>query len=150
MIRGQNSQDAFCCCCSAAQSCPTLCKPIDFSMPGFPSITISRSLLKLMFIELVMPPNHLILHHPLLLLLPSIFPASGSFLMSRLFASSGQSIGTSASASATLLFSRWVVSGSFAMPWNALHQAFVHGISQARILECFAIFFSRGSSQPRD
>ena len=38
------------------------------------SITNSRSLLKLMFIELVMPPNHLILCHPLLIL-PSIFPS---------------------------------------------------------------------------
>ena len=36
------------------------------------SIASSRSLLKLMSIELVMPPNHLILHHPLLLP-PSIF-----------------------------------------------------------------------------
>ena len=24
------------CCCSVAQSCPTLCKPMDCSMPGFP------------------------------------------------------------------------------------------------------------------
>ena len=39
-----------------------------------PSITISRSLLKLMAIELVMPSNYLILCHPLLLL-PSIFPS---------------------------------------------------------------------------
>ena len=37
------------------------------------SLTISRSLLKLMFIELVIPSNHLILCCPLLLL-PSIFP----------------------------------------------------------------------------
>ena len=36
------------------------------------SFTISRSLLKLMSIELVMPFNHLILCHPLL---PSIFPS---------------------------------------------------------------------------
>ena len=36
------------------------------------SITNSQSLLKLMSITLVMPPNHLILCHPLLLL-PSIF-----------------------------------------------------------------------------
>ena len=41
------------------------------------SITISWSLLKLLSIELVMPFNHLILCHPLLLL-PSVFPASGS------------------------------------------------------------------------
>ena len=38
------------------------------------SITNSRSLLKLLSIELVMPSNHLILCHPLLLL-PSIFPS---------------------------------------------------------------------------
>ena len=38
------------------------------------SITNSWSLLKLMSIESVMPPNHLILCHPLLLL-PSIFPS---------------------------------------------------------------------------
>ena len=37
------------------------------------SITKTQSLLKLMSIESVMPPNHLILCHPLLLL-PSIFP----------------------------------------------------------------------------
>ena len=38
------------------------------------SFTISRSLLKLTSIELVMPSNHLILCHPLLLL-PSVFPS---------------------------------------------------------------------------
>ena len=38
------------------------------------SVTISRSLLRLMFIEWVMPSNHLILCHPFLLL-PSIFPS---------------------------------------------------------------------------
>ena len=42
------------------------------------SITNSRSLLKLMSIESVMPSNHLILCHPLLLP-PSIFPSIGVF-----------------------------------------------------------------------
>ena len=42
------------------------------------SITNSRSLLKLMSIESVMPSNHLILCHPLLLR-PSIFPSIGVF-----------------------------------------------------------------------
>ena len=51
-----------------------------------------------MSIELVMPPKHLILCHPLLLL-PSIFPSIGSFQMSQFFASGGQSIGVSASKS---------------------------------------------------
>ena len=61
------------------------------------SFTNSQSLFKLMSIELVMPSNYLILCHPLLVLLPS-FPASGSFLMSQVFASDGQSIEVSASA----------------------------------------------------
>ena len=42
------------------------------------SFTISRSLLKLMSIESVMPYNHLVLCHPLLLL-PSVFPSSRAF-----------------------------------------------------------------------
>ena len=42
------------------------------STPGFPVLHYIWSLLKLMSIELVMPSNHLILCHPLLLL-PSIF-----------------------------------------------------------------------------
>ena len=62
------------------------------------SITNSWSLLKLMSIESVMPSNHLILGCPLLLP-PSIFSTSGSFPMSQLFTSGGQSIGVSASAS---------------------------------------------------
>ena len=62
------------------------------------SITNSQSLLKLMSIESVMPSNHLTLCHPLLLL-PSIFPASGSFQISQFFASGDQSIGVSASTS---------------------------------------------------
>ena len=41
---------------------------------GVAAHTISQSLLKLMFIELVMPSNHLILYPPLLLL-PSVFPS---------------------------------------------------------------------------
>ena len=57
-----------------AQSCLTLCKPVDFSMQASLSITNYRSLLKLMSIELVMPSNHLILCCALLLL-PSIFPS---------------------------------------------------------------------------
>ena len=51
-----------------------------------------------MSIKSVMPSSHLILYCPLLLLLQS-FPASGSFPMSQFFASSGQRIGVSASAS---------------------------------------------------
>ena len=61
------------------------------------SITNSRSPPKLMSIESPMPSNHLILHP--FSSCPQSFPASGSFQMSQLFASSGQSIGVSASTS---------------------------------------------------
>ena len=67
------------------------------------SITSSWSLLKLMSIESVMPSNHLLLCHPLILL-PSIFPASGSFPMSQFFTSSGQSIGVLASTSVLSMY----------------------------------------------
>ena len=62
------------------------------------SFRISWSLLNLISLESTLPPNHLILYHPLLLL-PSIFPSIRSFLMSQFFTSGGQSIGVSASAS---------------------------------------------------
>ena len=55
-----------------SQSCPTLCNPMDSSIPGFP--VHHWSLFKLMSIESVMPSNYLILYHPLLLLL-SVFPS---------------------------------------------------------------------------
>ena len=55
---------------SVAQSCPTLCDPMSHSMPGSLSITNSRSLPKLTFIESGIPSRHLILCHPLLLLPP--------------------------------------------------------------------------------
>ena len=69
-----NQLCCICCCCSVAQSCPTLCDPMDCSSQASLSITNSQSLLKLMSIESVMPSNHLILRHPLLLP-PSIFPS---------------------------------------------------------------------------
>jgi len=52
------------------QLCPTLCDPMNSSMPGLPVHHQSRSLLKLMSIESVMPSSHLILSRPLLLLPP--------------------------------------------------------------------------------
>ena len=57
---------------SVAQSCPTLCDSMDCSTQAYLSITNSRSLLKFMFIESVMPSNHQIHCRPLLLL-PPIF-----------------------------------------------------------------------------
>ena len=62
------------CFSSVQSSCPMLCDPRDCSMlEGSLSITNSRSLLKLMSIESVIPSKYLILYCPLLFL-PSIFP----------------------------------------------------------------------------
>ena len=68
---------------------------MNCSMPGLP---VCHQLLEFTQTHVhwvMMPSNHLILCCPLLLL-PSIFPASGSFPKSQLFTSGGQSIGTSA------------------------------------------------------
>ena len=46
---------------SVAQSCPTLCDPMNRSMPGLPAITNSWSPPKPMSTVSVMPSNHLIL-----------------------------------------------------------------------------------------
>ena len=57
---------------SVAQSCPTLCDSVDCSMPGFPVHYQLPELAQIHVHQSVMPCNHLILCHPLLLL-PSIF-----------------------------------------------------------------------------
>ena len=72
--------------------------PWTAACQAFLSFTIPQSLFKPMSVELVMPPNHLILCCPLLLLL-SIFLRSESFPMSQLFTSGGQSVEASVSAS---------------------------------------------------
>ena len=59
------------------------------------SFTVSWSLFTLMSIELVMPSNHLVFLVPFSCL--RSFPASGSFPVSQLFTSGGESIEASAS-----------------------------------------------------
>ena len=59
---------------SVAQSCPTLCNPMNHSTPGLPVHHQLPEFTKLISIESVMPSNHLILCRPLPFL-PSIFPS---------------------------------------------------------------------------
>ena len=108
------------------------------------SVTNSRSGLKLMSIESVKPSNNLILCCPLLLV-PSIFPAPGSFQMSQFFASGGQSIGVSASASVLPIEYSGLI--SFRMDWldllavqETLKSLLQHHSSKASIFRHSAFF----------
>ena len=106
------------------------------------SFAISQSLIQFVSIVSIMPSNHLILCCP-----PSP-PASGSFPMCWLFASSGQSIGASAS---VLPMS---IQYSFRMDWldrlavqGTLKSLLQHHSSEASILQC-SIFFMIQLSHP--
>ena len=108
------------------------------------SITISQSLFKLMSIEPVMPSNHLILCHPLLLL-PSIFPSIRVFSNESILCirwpkywSCSFSISPSSENSGLI---------SFRMDWLDLFavqrtlKSLQHHSSKASILQC-SVFFS--------
>ena len=83
---------------SVAQSYPTLCNPMDCSVPGFP---VHHQLLELTQTHVYRIGDAIQPSHPLAPFSSCLqsFPASGSFPMSQLFASGGQSIEVSASAS---------------------------------------------------
>ena len=131
-----------------AQLHPTLCNPMDCSTPGLSSITDSRSLLKLMSIESVMPSNHLIFCHPLLP--PSIFPRIRVF--------SNESVlpirwpkywSFSLSISPSNEYSGLI---SFRMDWldllaiqGTLKSLLQHHSSKASILKCSAFFIVQHS-----
>ena len=84
---------AFWGCCSVVQSCLILCNPMDFSVLHYlPEFAQTR----VQWVSDAIQPSHLLLPH--LSSCPQSFPASGSFPMSQLFASGGQSIGASVSA----------------------------------------------------
>ena len=87
-----------CCCCSVALSCLTLCDPMGCIMPGFP---VLHHLPELAQTHVHWVCNAIQPSHPLVPFSSCLqsFPASGSFSMSWLFRSGGQSIGASASAS---------------------------------------------------
>ena len=96
---------------SVTQSCPTLWTPWTAAHQASLSITNSQSPPKPMSIASVMSSNHLILCHPLPLL-PSMFPRIRVFSNESLFASGGQSIGASASASVlSMSIQDWFPSG---------------------------------------
>ena len=86
------------CCCSVARSCQTLCNSMDCSIAGFP---VPQHLPEFAQVHVHCIDDAIQPSHPLS---PSFsfclqsFPASVSFPVSQLFASGGQSVGASASA----------------------------------------------------
>ena len=115
------------------------------------SITNSQSLLKLMSIELVMPSNHLILCHPLLLP-PSIFPSIRVFSNeSALHIMWPKDWSFSFSISPSNEYSGLI---SFRMDWldlpavrGTLKSLLQHHSSKASILQC-SVFFVVQLSHP--
>ena len=107
------------------------------------SITNSWSPPKPMSIESVMPSKHLILCRPLSSC-PQSFPASGSFPVSQLFTSDGQSIGVSALASVLPMnIQDWSPLGSIgwiSLQSKGLKSLLQHHSSKASILQCSAFF----------
>ena len=102
-------------------------------MPGSLSFTVTQGLLKLMSIELTMPSN---LCCPLNSC-PQPFPASGSFPISRLFASGGQNIRASASS----LVLTMNVQGLFPLGLTGLISLLFKGLSR--------VFFSITVQKPQ-
>ena len=84
--------------CSVAQSCPTLCNPKDCSMLGLP---VHHQLPEFTQNHVHWVSDAIQPSHPVTTFssCPQSFPPSGSFPVSQLFASGGQSIGASASPS---------------------------------------------------
>ena len=87
-------------CCSVSQLSPTVCSPMDFITPGFPVFHYLPEFVQthVHWADDAIQPSHpLSPNSPPAL--PQSFPASGSFPMSGLFTSGGQSITASALAS---------------------------------------------------
>ena len=142
----QNGQDLpKICCCSATQSCPTLCDLMVCSIPGFPVLYH--------FMEFVETHVHWVGNaiqpfRPLLSPSPPAFSLSQDqdfFPMNRLFTSGGHSIGASASAPVLPMnIQSWFPLGLSGLiyllskgPFKSLLQ---HHSSKASILWCSTFF----------
>ena len=128
---------------SVAQSCPTLCDPWDCSTAGFP---VHYQLPELAQTHVHRVRDVIQLSHPLSSPspLPSIFSASGSFLMSQFFTSGGQYWSFSFSISLSNKYSGLI---SFRIDWFdllavqvTLKSLLQHQSSKALIFQCSAFF----------
>ena len=117
---------------------------MDYSMPGYPILHYLLEFAQLIFIDLVMLSNHLILCHPLILL-PSIFPSIRSFPMNWLFTSDGPeywsfSFSISPSNECSGLISFRIDRLDLLAVQGTLKSFLQHHCSKASILWCSAFF----------
>ena len=116
-----------------SQSCPTLWDPMDWSMPGF---LVHHQLLKLAQTHVLQVNDTIQTSHPVIPFSSFLqsFPASGCFLMSQFFASAGQSIGASASASVLPMniqdWSPLRLTGLISLPSKGLSRVFSNSTVQ--------------------
>ena len=130
---------------SVAQSCPTLCNPMECSTPGFP---VHHKLPELAQTHVhqvsdVIQPSHPVI--PFSSCFQS-FPAAGSFQMSQLFTSGGQTIGVSASASVLPMN----IQDRFPLGWTgwtSLHSKGLSRVSSNTIVQKHQFFSAQLSSQ---
>ena len=122
--------------CSVITSYLTLCDAMSCNTPDFPFFTISCSILKLKPIESVVLSNYLISSVTPFFCLQS-FPALGSFPMSHLFVSGGQSIGALASAPVLPMN----IQGWFPLGLTSLISTQSKGLSECLIFWIKAPFF---------
>ena len=123
MRERQHYMDVRCCCCSVTQSYLSLCDPMDCSTPDFP---VLHHLPELAQTHVHWVGEAIQSSHPMSSTSPSAFlfsswlqsfPASGSFPMSQLFASSDQSTGASPSGSVLPMnIQSWF---PFGLTWSA-------------------------------
>ena len=135
---------------SVSQFCLTLCDAINRSTPGLP---VHHQLLEFSQIHVHRVSDAIQPSHPLLppSPCPQTFPASGSFRMSQLFTSGGQSVGVSASASVLPMNIQELI--SYRMNWLALlavqgtlKSLLQHHSSKASILQPSAFFIGQLSN----
>ena len=144
-----NAHNAFFTCWSVMSDFAT---PWSVAQQASLSFTISWSLLKLMSIELVMPCKYLSSVIPFSSCLQS-FPASGSFQMSQFFASGGQSIGVSPSASVLPMniqgWSFLGLTGFYLLAvQETLKNLLQHHRSEVSIFQCSTFFRSNSHFHP--
>ena len=130
---------------SVAQSCLTLCDPMDCSKPGLP---VHHQLPEFTQTHVHWVDDAIQPSHPAVPFSSSLlsFPASGSFPMSQFFSSGGQSIGVSDSTSVLpvniqdwfpLGWTGWI--SLQRVPWT-LKSLLQYHSSKASILRCSAFF----------